>query len=134
TNEQPPKEAFSRRVRESAAKLEQHIRACGLKPGDRYITTKEAGKLLGMSIVTAQRAMGLLAERNILERRPRAGTFIGDGIATEIGVLNIHFFTPADTVEGESGFDYGEQIAGMRSVLGDLSAHYHFVPGQSLEY
>ncbi len=136
TNEpNPAHPASSRRVEESAAKLERHIRACGLKPGDRYITTEEAGKLLGMSIVTAQRAMGLLARRNILERRPKAGTFIGSGIGADIETANIHFFCP----EQSHALDllqsnHGEQMAGMRSVLGNLSAHFHFVPNQSLAY
>jgi len=122
-------------VRESADKLERHIRARGLKAGDRYITTEEAGKLLGLSIVTAQRAMGLLASRNILHRRPKAGTFIGNGIGAEIETVNIHFFSPEESrTESETQTNFWEQIDGMRSVLGHLSAHFHFVPNQNLAY
>lgn len=130
-----PDSEASLRVRDSAEKLERHIRACGLKAGDRYITTEEAGKLLGMSIVIAQRAMALLARRNILERRPKAGTFIGAGIGVDIQTSNIHFFSPEQSrTDNEVQANYWEQINGMRSVLGQLSAHFHFVPNQDLGY
>ena len=131
----PEIDKVSLRVLESADKLERHIRACGLKPGDRYITTEEAGKLLGMGLVTAQRAMGVLAQRNILERRRKAGTFIGDGIGTDLNTIHISFFSPEQTrAGGDTQTDYWEQIAGMRSVLGDVSAHFYFVPNQNLGY
>ena len=65
-------------IQEAAEILEQHIRRSGLKAGDRYITAKDAGKLLGKSVMTAQRAMTLLAQRKLLERRPKAGTFIAE--------------------------------------------------------
>jgi DNA-binding LacI/PurR family transcriptional regulator len=125
----------SPRVRESAEKLERHIRACGLKPGDRYITTEEAGKLLGTSLVVAQRAMALLAERKILERRPKAGTFIGEAIGADVQTAHLHFFVPEQTrAEGGAQAGYWEQIDGMKSALGPLSAHFHFVPNQNLGY
>lgn len=128
-------ESVSLRVQESADKLERHIRACGLKAGDRYITTEEAGKLLGMSIVIAQRAMALLAQRNILERRPKAGTFIGNGIGADTNTVNIHFFSPEQSrAESQIQTHHWEQIDGMRAVLGHLSAHFHFVPNQDLGY
>ena len=128
-------ELVSLRVKESADILERHIRACALKPGDRYITTEEAGKLLGKSVVVAQRAMALLAQRNILHRRPKAGTFIGDAVTTESNIFNVHFLFP-ETRESDPGskVQYWEQIDGMRSVLGHVSAHFHFIPNQDLGY
>jgi len=135
TTYDPKPEIVSPRVQESADKLERHIRACGLKPGDRYITTEEAGKLLGMSVVITQRAMALLARRNILDRRPKAGTFIGEGVGGDLRTVNIHFFAPEQSrAESEMQTNYWEQIDGMRSVLGHLSAHFHFVPNQNLGY
>lgn len=132
---EPEIETASVRVRESADKLERHIRACSLKPGDRYITTEEAGKLLGISLVTTHRAMSLLAKRNILDRRRKAGTFIAAGIRTEIKVINIHFFAPEQSrVESATQTNHWKQIDGMKSVLGHISAHFHFAPNQDLGY
>lgn len=125
----------SLRVQESAKKLERHIRACGLKAGDRYITTQEAGRLLGTSLVLAQRAMTLLAQRNILDRRPKAGTFISDGISSGLQTRNIHFFSPEQSrLENEMQTNCWEMIDGMKGVLGPLSAHLHFIPNQNLDY
>ncbi len=130
-----PEPEVSARVLESAQKLERHIRACGLKPGDRYITTEEAGKLLGKSVVIAQRAMALLAKRRILERRPKAGTFIGEAMASQVDITNLHFLLPEHSqTENDSREHYWAQIDGMRHVLGQVSAHFHFIPNQDLDY
>ncbi len=123
------------KVIEEANKIERHIRARGLKPGDRYMTTAEVGEMMSMSLVTAQRAMGLLAKRNILERRRRAGTFIGKGLEAEQESLNIHFFLPEEShTDDKRQANYWEQIGGIRSVLGQISAHFHFVPNQNINY
>jgi DNA-binding LacI/PurR family transcriptional regulator len=79
--------------------------------------------------------MALLAERNILERRPKAGTFIGEGLGADVQTAHIHFFAPEQSrAEGGAQVGYWEQIDGMKSVLGPLSAHFHFVPNQNLGY
>lgn len=131
----PSRSDASVRVRESADQLERHIRACGLKPGDRYMTTQEAGKLLGKSLVVAQRAMALLAQRKILERRPKAGTFIGEAMATRVNITHIHFMLPEQTqVETETQENHWAQIEEMRSILGTISVHFHFIPNQNLDY
>ncbi len=130
-HEQPP----SLRVRESAEKLERHIHACGLKPGDRYITTEEAGRLLGKSAVMAQRAMALLAKRDILERRPKAGTFIGKGVTKDVEIAMVHFLVPekllAESVPSDT---YWRQIEGMREVIPNLGVQFSFIPNQDLHF
>ncbi|MFV0338402.1 MAG: GntR family transcriptional regulator [Chthoniobacterales bacterium] len=126
---------ISRKVQEAANKLENHIRACDFKSGDRYITTEEASKMLGISLMTTQRAMNLLSQNDILERRPKAGTFIGSGFKNEIQTTHVHFCIPENTqIHGNTRNTLWEQIDGMQSILGTLSAHFHFVPRQSLIY
>ncbi len=125
----------SLKVRETAEKLERHIRACGLKPGDRYITTEEAGRMLGKSAVMAQRAMALLAERNILERRPKAGTFIGKGAVEPVNLACLHVLLPEETMaERNPSESYWGHIQGIRSVLPELSVQFNFIPNQNLDY
>src|ERR1700759_3395110 len=94
----PNPTAGSSRVREAADKLERHIRASGLQAGDRYITAEQAAQLIGGSIMTIQRAMKLLAGRNILERRPKAGTFIGSAAVSSTELSCIHFLLPEQFV------------------------------------
>jgi DNA-binding LacI/PurR family transcriptional regulator len=53
------------------------IRDRGLCEGDRYYTTDEAGKAFGVSKETARKAMQLLAEKHVLVRLRRRGTFVG---------------------------------------------------------
>lgn len=125
----------SLKVTETAEKLERHIRACGLKPGDRYITTEEAGRMLGQSAVMAQRAMALLAERNILERRPRAGTFIGKAAVSPVHLSCLHFLLPENTIaERNPSESYWGQIQGIRSVLPKISVQFNFIPNQNVEH
>jgi DNA-binding LacI/PurR family transcriptional regulator/DNA-binding transcriptional regulator YhcF (GntR family) len=53
------------------------IRGRGLVAGDRYLTADEVRKQLGVAKNLVNDALKLLAERQILVRRQRAGTFIG---------------------------------------------------------
>jgi len=129
----------SSRVREAADKLERHIRASGLRAGDRYITAEQAAQLIGGSVMTVQRAMKLLAGKNILERRPKAGTFIGSAAAPSSELSCIHFFLPEQFVkEGKDQESFWPQIHGqiygMRTVLPNLSIQFNFIPNQDLAY
>ena len=67
----------NRRILELVARVEDDIRSRGLKPGDRYLTTLEVASLLGVSTRFANDAMRLLATRQVLTRKPKAGTLIG---------------------------------------------------------
>jgi biotin operon repressor len=63
-----------------ARKVEADIKRRGLASGDRYMTGDEVGRMLNISSVTANRAMQLLAERGLLVRQRKAGTFIGENV------------------------------------------------------
>jgi len=129
----------SPRVLETAEKLERHIRASGLKRGDRYLTAEHAANLVGVSMMTVQRAMSVLARRNVLDRRRKAGTFIGAAaspVATDFFCL--HYFLPehmVDKQQEEIAWDqiHG-QILGLRRALPNLLVQFDFVPNQNLEY
>lgn len=128
-------QAASNRVQESAEKLKRHIQASGLRPGDRYITAADAGQLLGESITTAQRAMALLAQARILERRPRAGTFIGAAVRARDPMSCVHFLLPEQFInEPGAQRDMWSQIEGMRQVLPNLSVQFNFVPNQDVSF
>ncbi len=81
-----------------ATRLENDISYRQLGPGDRYMTADEAGQMLGVSLATANRAMQLLAKRDILVRRRSHGTFIGSRVDMKqpSQLRTIHFLLPAD--------------------------------------
>jgi DNA-binding LacI/PurR family transcriptional regulator len=54
-----------------------------LAPGHRYLTGPESARLLGTSVATANRAMQILAEQNLVTRRRSSGTFVGPAAAAE---------------------------------------------------
>jgi DNA-binding LacI/PurR family transcriptional regulator len=62
--------------------IRQDILRRGLRPGDAYITTREAGTLFGVSPATANRALNELARDGLLVRRQGSGTVVaGDAPA-----------------------------------------------------
>jgi len=125
----------SGRVQEVAEKLERHIRASELQPGDRYLSAEEGSRLLGESMMTVQRAMALLAKHNILERRPKAGTFIGPSVTFSETIPCVHFLIPEECInERGAQEEYWEQIQGMRQVLPGLSVQFNFIPNQNAAY
>ena len=66
-----------------AERLESDIRGRCLSPGNRYLTAEESARMLGTSVATANRALRILAERDIVVRRRNSGTFIGPAIHSE---------------------------------------------------
>lgn len=64
-------------VERLAVELLADIRSRGLKPGDRYLTAEQARRMLQARKSTVNSAMRRLANRDILVRKQRAGTFIG---------------------------------------------------------
>lgn len=122
-------EGVSIRVAESAEKLKRHIRASNLRPGDRYLTAADASRLLGESVTTVQRAMALLARQKILERRPKAGTFVGEAIDQADTLACIHVLLPEECLH-EPGMDRAlwQCVDGIRQVIPTVSARFDFMP------
>ncbi len=59
--------------------IEQDIRSRNLKPGQLYQSAREVAQMLGVSPMTADRAMRNLASNGLLQRRHGSGTYIGEG-------------------------------------------------------
>lgn len=80
-------------LQQLAEKLERDIRGRGLLPGNKYQTGEEIARNLGTSVATANRALKLLAEQDIVVRTHRSGTFVGPALArkknTDIRMVTI---------------------------------------------
>src|SRR5262245_52826460 len=66
------------RVVDVAEQILADIRRRGLQPGDAYLGTAETTQWLRMNGSTVNRALQLLAQRGVIERRQRRGTIVRD--------------------------------------------------------
>lgn len=64
-------------VERAAMLIEQDIKNRDLPFGARYLTSSEVGLALGINERMACRSMALLADKGVLVRKRRAGTFVG---------------------------------------------------------
>ena len=110
-----------------ASILMQDIRRRGLQTGDRYLTDQQAADLLQVGRISAHRAMRHLAERKLVVRRPRAGTFVGPSVlsnsAEKLGC--VHVLIPA-LMRGLYRID--PIIEGLSVSLPAAQVQINFVP------
>lgn len=67
-------------ISQLAQRIHEDIRRRGLGPGDRYLTTADAARLLGVSKASANRAMDQLSNQGVLRRHQGRGTYIGEDV------------------------------------------------------
>jgi DNA-binding LacI/PurR family transcriptional regulator len=110
-----------------AERLERDIVYRGLVAGDRYLTAAEAGKELGVSAATANRAMRLLAARAVLSRHRNRGTFVGPAIS-ESRTFSVRTVFVLMRAEDK---DYAGSLANIlhaiRDELGDVTVQFGFI-------
>src|SRR5271156_4618815 len=66
------------RIVEVAATILDDMRRRKLRPGDAYLDTAATARLLQVSGSTVNRALQLLAQRGVIQRRQRQGTIVLD--------------------------------------------------------
>lgn len=115
-----------------SAKLTQDIQARGLRTGDRYLTSEQAGEMLQVSTVTANRAMRVLAEQELLVRQRKNGTFVGpkfqaDNAIAAPAVEVVHVLMPAEYYR--SGLASSEVFVDQLNIaLPGSAVQIHHVP------
>ena len=118
-----------------ADRLELDIQNRGLGVGDRYFTTAEAAEMLGVSVSSAHRAMKLLADRNLITRRHKAGTFVGpkgggaENKTQAPKIRTVHLLVP--WMKKESFYGYLEPISrGLHNSLPQASVQFSIIPDE----
>jgi hypothetical protein len=111
-----------------ARRLESDIRNRSLAPGHRYMTAEESARMLGTSVATANRALRILAERDIVVRRRNSGTFVGPALeATDVDEQkSVCIFAPA-CVRNEGAFRFDLIMQGIIASspdVGDVNIGY----------
>lgn len=108
----------------------------GLGPGDRYFTTADVAKMLGVRKSAVNQALSYLASRSILVRRQRSGTYIGSNFENRdrVRVRTVHtLFANSDQQAG--GWKADAIVCGIREELSDVNVQFSYVPQQnSLAY
>ena len=64
------------KYRQFAEALADYLSASGAAPGSKLPNDRELSRRYGIAVVTMSRALGVLAEKGLLERRIGAGTFV----------------------------------------------------------
>ena len=117
------------RIEIVARAIEEDIKSKGLKPGDKYMTSLQVARSLKIGNEVANRAMQLLAQRNVIDRRHRAGTFVGAGQSDLEGLAlkRVHLVVDKRNVETYGVLRDGT-ISGLHSVLPGCQIQFSFVP------
>jgi len=117
------------RIMELAQQLEADIRRKQLKPGDPYLPLAEAARMLGVGSSTANRALQLLAQRGILERVQRRGTFIGS-LKREAspGLLKRVFMVVHRNYLNQEGRVADGVLVGIQGILPGADVQFNFLP------
>jgi hypothetical protein len=124
---------MSASVLDFAQRLETDIRKRCLAPGHKYLTAQESAELLGTSVATANRALQLLAEREVVVRRRNSGTFVGAALQGTVvkEVLAISILAP-DCLRAEDGPRFDLLINGLLASLPDVGdVRISYVPAES---
>jgi len=122
------------RVVELAQRIEDDIRRRGLKPGDPYINTGQTARMLHVNTNAANRALRLLVQRGLLQRKQRKGTFITEPELdrTALPLHRVHWLVHRNYLKTEGLLADGT-VVGMQGELGNAELQFNFMPGRGDE-
>ncbi len=125
-----PSDVPSPRIMALADKLMADIQSRGLGVGDGYLTSEQAGRMLGVRKSSANLAMRYLADRDILVRKQRSGTVVGVGLPTRRTrqIDSVHFLMARYVDRPDRGPQFDQLQAGVASVLPYASVHFDILP------
>lgn len=117
------------RVVEVAEQILADIRRRRLGPGDPYLGTAEAARWLRVSGTTANRALQLLAQRGVLERRQRRGTIVRNvhGGPDSPPLRRVHILVRQDHLQSEGLWAEGV-LLGLQKELQGVELQFNFRP------
>ena len=123
-------------LQDYAQRLHNDISQRRLVPGSRYLTAEESARMLGTSVATANRALRVLAEQEIVVRRKNSGTFVGPAVANNVidDVQTVCIFAPFVTRGGAVRFDLLiESVVARLPGVADIRVSY-VPPERSVDF
>lgn len=122
------------RVMELAERIEADIRDRGLRPGDSYLTAAETARMLGCNTAAVSRALQLLVQRRVLDRKPRTGATVAfPGISRQTSPLGRVYLLVHQNYIKTEGLLMDGTIIGMQSELPGVDVQFNFVPADDGE-
>src|SRR5271163_2507531 len=117
------------RIVDLADRILDDIRRKKLRPGDPYLSTAEIARLLRVSGTAANRALQLLGQRQVLERRQRRGTFIAAPATSSHGasLRRVHLVVHRDYLRTEGLLADGV-VFGVQGELPQAEIQFNFLP------
>lgn len=117
------------RIVQLADRIAADIRRRRLKPGDSYMTTAETARQLGISTTAANRAMQLLVQRQVLQRRQRKGTTVAakSAAGTAVSLRRVHLLVHERYLQTEGLLADG-RVIGIQSELPGADIQFSFMP------
>ncbi|HEX4148591.1 MAG TPA: GntR family transcriptional regulator [Pirellulales bacterium] len=105
------------------------IRRRKLRPGDAYLDTAATARLLRVSGSTVNRALQLLAQRGVLQRRQRQGTIVLDAgpRPPEAALRRVHLLVREDHLRTEGLWADGV-LLGLQGALPGTELQFNFRP------
>jgi DNA-binding LacI/PurR family transcriptional regulator len=117
------------RIVDLADRILDDIRRKKLRPGDPYLGTAAIARLLRVSGTAANRALQLLSQRQVLERRQRRGTFIAAPAPAGNGtsLRRVHLVVHRDYLRTEGLLADGV-VLGIQGELPHAEIQFNFLP------
>lgn len=113
----------SRRIQGVVRALEERLSNRLHRPGDRFATARQVAEQYQVSYQTAHRILADLAERGLIERRPRGGSFIA-GSSPKLTYVQLVLHPRADNPRGFGG----KLRQFLQQALDDAGIQYHHTP------
>lgn len=112
-----------------AERIVKDIRQRRLQPGDAYLSTVEAARMLGVNSSSANRALQLVAQRRLLIRRQRKGAVVSSPSDHErdSALARIHLLVRQDYLQTEGLLADGTVI-GIQGELPGAEIQFNFMP------
>jgi len=110
-----------------ADRIEQDIRDRGLQSGDSYFNTAETAKMLKVGTASANRALQLLEQRQILVRSQRRGTFVTAPVAVQPAARRINVIVDEASLKMEGVLADG-LLVGIQSAIPQAQLRFRFTP------
>src|SRR3954470_11037243 len=116
-------------VLDLAEKIKGDIRERKLRPGDAYMNTQEVARHFRVNGTTANRALQLLTQRGMLQRRQRTGTLIADPAARPKGkqIRRVHLFVHQEHLKSEGLLGDG-MLVGLQRALPNAEFQFNYPP------
>ena len=123
-----PDDATPSKIRWLAKKIEDDIRTRGLRAGEPYLTTAQAGRQMGISKSMAYRAMKLLVERQVLVSHLGRGTFVGPKAVSDGAekARCLHVLLTRDLFQSSAQSTHG-WLAGLAASFPDYGIQFDFI-------